>query len=408
MNWSPLSIPVTPTSGTTITTTAVAPIQPPSVVVNPQSASIGQIVTVTGQGFTPNSTISTLGINIGGMIGNASSVPLDMNGNFSYSFILSAMPSGTYAVKVTDVVGRSASATFIVTTPNTTPPPTISLTPTSGSPGSKFTINGYNFTPYGTIQSADVLFNNVASTGTKFSIDNIGDVSFTLTLSATQQVGTYTIMVTDSSGKSASANFTVLPQTTTTTIMTTTTQSFLSSNIILTPTSGSPGSIITINGYNFTPNGTVTSSNILWSGLPTTGGQTFNIDGTGHVSFTLTLSTTQSVGTYIIKVTDSGGKSANANFTVLPQTTTTTTMTMGILYPANGATSVPILGITFTWSAVSGSNVTYQFALAQASANTSANKFALLDYSDNTTTNAEPAQETLQYNTVYWWEVRAF
>ena len=224
---------MTPTSGTTITTTAVAPIQPPSVVVNPQSASIGQIVTVTGQGFTPNSTISTLGINIGGMIGNASSVPLDMNGNFSYSFILSAMPSGTYAVKVTDVVGRSASATFIVTTPNTTPPPTISLTPTSGSPGSKFTINGYNFTPYGTIQSADVLFNNVASTGTKFSIDNIGDVSFTLTLSATQQVGTYTIMVTDSSGKSASANFTVLPQTTTTTIMTTTTQSFLSSNIIL-------------------------------------------------------------------------------------------------------------------------------------------------------------------------------
>src|SRR5208283_3797271 len=28
-------------------------------------------------------------------------------------------------------------------------------------------------------------------------------------------------------------------------------------------------------------------------------------------------------------------------------------------------------------------------------------------YSDNTLTNAEPSQETLQYNTVYWWEVRA-
>ena len=94
-------------------------------------------------------------------------------------------------------------------------------------------------------------------------------------------------------------------------------------------------------------------------------------------------------------------------FTVVPQATTTATKTMGVLYWANGATSVPISGITFTWPAVSGSNVTYQFALAQASANTSANEFAILDYSDNTTTNAEPAQETLQYNTVYWWEVRA-
>jgi hypothetical protein len=76
-------------------------------------------------------------------------------------------------------------------------------------------------------------------------------------------------------------------------------------------------------------------------------------------------------------------------------------------YPTNGATSVPIspTNVTFTWPAVAGA--TYQFALAQASANTTANEFAILDYSDNTITNAEPLQETLQPNTVYWWEVRA-
>ena len=77
------------------------------------------------------------------------------------------------------------------------------------------------------------------------------------------------------------------------------------------------------------------------------------------------------------------------------------------LYPSNGATGVPINNLTFTWPAVSGTGVTYQFALAQASANTSANWFAILDYSDNTTTNAEPSQEVLQPNTIYWWEVRA-
>jgi hypothetical protein len=76
-------------------------------------------------------------------------------------------------------------------------------------------------------------------------------------------------------------------------------------------------------------------------------------------------------------------------------------------YPTNGATSVPVspTNVTFTWPAVAGA--TYQFALAQASANTTANEFAILDYSDNTITNAEPLQETLQPNTVYWWEVRA-
>jgi hypothetical protein len=77
------------------------------------------------------------------------------------------------------------------------------------------------------------------------------------------------------------------------------------------------------------------------------------------------------------------------------------------LYPVNGSVNVPITNMTFTWPAVAGAGVTYQFALAQASANTSANEFAILDYSDNTLTNAEPSQETLQYNTVYWWEVRA-
>jgi hypothetical protein len=77
------------------------------------------------------------------------------------------------------------------------------------------------------------------------------------------------------------------------------------------------------------------------------------------------------------------------------------------LNPLNGAVNVPITNMTFTWPAVAGAGVTYQFALAQASANTSANEFAILDYSDNTLTNAEPSQETLQYNTVYWWEVRA-
>jgi hypothetical protein len=75
-------------------------------------------------------------------------------------------------------------------------------------------------------------------------------------------------------------------------------------------------------------------------------------------------------------------------------------------YPSNDQTDIPINDVIFIWPAVSGASTTYQFALAQASANTPANEFANIDYTDTTLTNAEPCQETLQYNAVYWWEVR--
>ena len=93
-----------------------------------------------------------------------------------------------------------------------------------------------------------------------------------------------------------------------------------------------------------------------------------------------------------------------------PTTLGAPTPDAGTIFPVNGATGVAVSGVTFTWPIVTppaGSTVTYQFALAQASANTSANEFAILDYSDNSITNAEPNQEVLQYSTVYWWEVRA-
>jgi hypothetical protein len=75
-----------------------------------------------------------------------------------------------------------------------------------------------------------------------------------------------------------------------------------------------------------------------------------------------------------------------------------------IQYPATGATGIPI-NVTFAWPAVTGATG-YQFAIAQDNPDL-ANKFAVLDYSANTITNAHIVQETLLYNTTYWWEVRS-
>ena len=317
VNWSLLSktAPVTTTGLLSTTITTATSIQPSRIVVNPISASTGVIVTIAGQGFTPNSVISTMSITIGGLIGNAASISIDTNGSFSYSFILSALPNGTYDVQVTDIAGRTASATITVTTPQTTPPPTIKLTPSSGSSGSQFTVNGYYFTPYGTVKSADILFNGTATTGSTFNIDSTGYVAFTLTLSAAQSPGNYIIVVTDSSGKHASATFTVLSQTT----VTTTT-------------------------------------------MPTT-----------------------------------------VTTTTVPTTTIITTTS--VPYPAMGATNVPVSNITFAWPVSTVAGVTYEFVIAEELGNV--DKFAIIDYSTTAHSNSCALMETLKYNTTYWWRVRA-
>ena len=72
--------------------------------------------------------------------------------------------------------------------------------------------------------------------------------------------------------------------------------------------------------------------------------------------------------------------------------------------PANGATGVDV-NTTFTWPAVSGTNVTYEFVIAEETGQT--DKFAIIDYSATCPTNATPLREQLKYNTQYWWRVRA-
>jgi hypothetical protein len=77
-----------------------------------------------------------------------------------------------------------------------------------------------------------------------------------------------------------------------------------------------------------------------------------------------------------------------------------------VLNPAQGAVNVDVVNTNFTWPALTGTTgVTYQFVLAQDLGTT--DKFAIIDYSDNTPTNAVTLQETLLYSTQYWWRVRA-
>jgi hypothetical protein len=292
------------TASATFVVTASQTATPSSITLTPSSVSPGSQFTINAFDFTPYGSVKMSEIMLNGVPCTGPTYTLDGTGKAAITITLSTSQTpGNYAVVVIDSAGKKASASLTVTAPPiTTPPATITITPASGSPGSTFTISGRNLTPNGTVKSADVLFNGMPSTGMTYPIDAAGNFSCTLTLNVSQPTGAYPVKVTDSSGRSGSAVFTVTPP---------------PPAITLSPTSGIPGSTLTISGRNFAPYEMIKWADVLFNGVPCTGTQ-FSVDGSGSFSATFNLHPTTIPGTYSLQVTDSSGKSGSAFFTVTP------------------------------------------------------------------------------------------
>ena len=189
---------------------------------NPTSGPAGTPVDITGSGFTGASDVTFGGVSAG---------PGGFTVN-SDTDITATVPAAAITGPVCVTVGAStgcSSTSFTVNSGGSAPTIT-NFTPTSGGEGTIVTVNGTNFT-----SSAVVKFNGL--TGTGFVFKSATKVKAHVPAGAT----TGPISVTTAFGTGTSAtDFTVLSGGSAPTITN------------FTPTSGPVGTLVTINGTNFT------------------------------------------------------------------------------------------------------------------------------------------------------------
>jgi hypothetical protein len=273
------------------------------------AASPGSTVTVQGHGFAASSTVSAFKFGTAALVTSPTSVSTDANGNFTaaVTFIVpSTAAVGANSVKATDGSANAGSATLAVFKP------TVSVTPTSGSPGTQLTVSG------GGWPAGDLIF--VQTGSSQFDVDVVcaatADASGTIALGSTScpvpnvPAGTYPLVAIDDqmqAVRTTGANFTVSP------------------TLVLTPqhsgvgAPASPGAIVSVQGHGFAANSSVSGFKFDGAALTTSPASvTTDSNGTFTAPVTFTVPAT-AAGSHTVTGTD-GTNAGSAGLTVFTPT----------------------------------------------------------------------------------------
>jgi IPT/TIG domain/Bacterial Ig-like domain (group 2)/Galactose oxidase, central domain/Kelch motif len=245
VSWSPTQIvtypPVGATTGNIVVTVGGYPsvganftIQPSPAIsgLSPSSGVVATVVTVSGSGFGSAQGTSTVTFN------GVTAAPTAWGTGSITVPVPTGATTGNVVVTVNSVASNGVNFTL-------DPRPTInSLSQTSGAVGTQITIYGSNF--LGSQGTSTVTFNNTAATPTYWD-------SGTIQVNVPSGATTGNIVVTVLGQASSGTHFTV------------TAAPSISS---LSPTSGPPGQLITVNGSNF--GSTQGTSSIAFNGFPAT------------------------------------------------------------------------------------------------------------------------------------------
>lgn len=286
-----LSFPIAQASGGFLpsdTIPAIAGVTPNSVA----AGSSGITLTVTGSNFVPGATVNFSGAGLQSTFVSTSQItailpPGDLTAG------------GTFPITVTNPApngGTSAPVNFNVQAANNPKPSIMNLAPSSASAGADpltLTVNGSGF-----IASSTVSFNGVAHTP---SFVNGGQLTIQLTSQDLSTAGSFAVVVSNpppGGGMSAPAAFTV------------NSAGSLLSITQLSPSSATAGSgpiALTISGTGFTA-----SSSVTFNGVQ----QNATFVSATQLTVGLGAAELATAGTYAVVVTNPGGASASAGFTV--------------------------------------------------------------------------------------------
>ena len=177
--------------------------------VNPNTASTGSIITVTGKGFPAQTNLSALSF------GNSNALPVpapgtDVEGNFTVTLTVPAAPQGGSltpgAVVITARVGQITGTTSF-----TIPGPEISLSIGEARPGDEITVTGTGFSAYSNVDTVNIGQRNQTPTPNPLT-DSVGDFSASVRIPALNP-GAYTVTVRTGSGFTATQPIRILSAT---------------------------------------------------------------------------------------------------------------------------------------------------------------------------------------------------
>jgi len=258
----------------------------PEMSMSPLTGVVNDEIDVSGTGFGADEDIT---IKYGtAALTQTAQITTGPEGSFSGSFLVPAIPGGSRTLTVTDGT-NSLTAAFTMEA-------SAIVNPTSGIIGSGVGAGGFGF---GASKPITILVNNSPVTLlAPVTTSDSGTFSNAQFYVPATPGGTATITITDGSN-SVNTSFTVLAATAS-----------------ITPTTGSTGTTVTVNGTNFAAGGTVTIKYYLEAGSTTGDFEEFTATAgsDGVLSTTFNVPASEG-GNHRITISD-GTSSINASFTI--------------------------------------------------------------------------------------------
>ncbi|MBM7820393.1 5-hydroxyisourate hydrolase-like protein (transthyretin family) [Cellulosimicrobium cellulans] len=220
----------------------------PAVTVDPASIPAGTPTTVTGTGYTPDSTVTVeIRDGEGTVITTLTDVPTDADGGFTtpVTVPVDTAPGDYTVVGIDDTTSTEAETALAVTAAALTP--SVTVDPTTANPGDDVTVDGTGYTPDSTV-TVEIRDESGAVVATLGDVPTDGDGNFTTPISvpAGTTPGDYTVVgIDDTTSTEAETPLTVEA-------------AALTPAVTVDPTTVPAGTPTTVTGTGYTPDSTVT------------------------------------------------------------------------------------------------------------------------------------------------------